>query len=283
VHGRLNKDSEVTDESQKKKVVVKPGQSTPIDVNWDTKDWTDFTQNAVLGTNDPTEPTVTLFLKGKVTPPVVVYPPQMITFGTISNEEKHSSRIAIYSPDRPATKITKIVTSKPDLIVATPIAFTPEEAKGFSVSAGYTVVVDVKPGMPLGKFLEQMVIHTDHPNKNQVEVSISGDCSGPISTIPSRLRMPTVSGAKGGSGQVTLLVRSGKPTKFEVAEKPDKLLVAVAPDESNNQKGRYRVTVTVPPGTSPGVVEGQIVIKTDHPNATSIKIPVSVFVSRADG
>jgi Protein of unknown function (DUF1573) len=265
--------------SEKPKVIVKPGQSTPIDVGWDTKEWTDFSQNAILGTNDPIEPEVTLFLKGKVTPPVVVYPPEMITFGSNNNEEKHTKRIAIYSPDRPETKITKILTSRPDLIVATSTPFGPEEIKSFPTKAGYRIDVEIKPGMPLGKFHEQMVIYTDHPKQNEVKVSMNGEFTGPISVMPSRLRLPVVTSAKGGTGHVTLLVRGAKPTKFEVAEKPEKLLVAVAPDDSNNQKGRYRLTVSVPPGISPGVIEGQIVIKTDHPNATELKIPVSVFVS----
>jgi hypothetical protein len=128
-----------------------------------------------------------------------------------------------------------------------------------------------------------MVVHTDHPKQTEVKISISANFTGPIGVVPNRLRMPAITSDKGGSGQVILLVRSGKPTKFEVAEKPKELLVAVAPDESNLQKGRYRMTVTVPSGTSPGVVEGQIVIKTDHPGAPELKVPVSVFVTRTAG
>ena len=41
------------------------------------------------------------------------------------------------------------------------------------------------------------------------------------------------------------------------------------------------MTVTVPPGTAAGEVEGNIVLKTDHPNASELTIPVSILISRS--
>lgn len=71
-----------------KKRVVKPGDTTTIDLEWNTKTFeNDYSQSANIGTNDPTKPTFTLAVKGKVYPPVMVFPPQMITFTTISNED----------------------------------------------------------------------------------------------------------------------------------------------------------------------------------------------------
>ena len=47
----------------------------------------------------------------------------------------------------------------------------------------------------------------------------------------------------------------------------------ITPDDTPTQKGRYKMTVTVPPGHSAGPVEGEIILKTDHPRP-EMKIPV---------
>ena len=67
----------------------------------------DYSQGATFGTNDPRMPTFMLSIKGKVYPPVVVYPPQMIQFPRISNEEPHKAKIAVYSQERPDLKVTR--------------------------------------------------------------------------------------------------------------------------------------------------------------------------------
>ncbi len=77
------------------------------------------------------------------------------------------------------------------------------------------------------------------------------------------------------------MVRGGRTTNFKVAHKPDKVEVAIAPNNDNPAMKRYRVTVTVPKGTAPGWVNDQIILETDHPKATELKIPVSIFVSNS--
>jgi hypothetical protein len=41
------------------------------------------------------------------------------------------------------------------------------------------------------------------------------------------------------------------------------------------------MTVTVPPGTASGTVSGEIVLKTDNPKVSELKIPVSILIRRA--
>ena len=57
--------------------------------------------------------------------------------------------------------------------------------------------------------------------------------------------------------------------------------MAVAQDEKSKLKGRYRMTVKVPPGTATGTVVGEIVLKTDNPKASEVKIPVSILITRS--
>ena len=84
---------------------------------------------------------------------------------------------------------------------------TPEEAKRIKVDAGYQVDVEVKAGMPIGRFQDELLIETDHPLKPEVKVTLVGNITGPIQLIPERLTMTSVSSSQGASRDMTLLVR----------------------------------------------------------------------------
>ncbi len=138
--------------------------------------------------------------------------------------------------------------------------------------------VEVKPGMPIGQFHDEIDIETDHPKQSEVKISIGGTVSGPISAIPPALRIPNVTSNVGATKDIALLVRGKSALKFEVARKPEQLEVAIDRDDANT-KGRYRMRVTVPKGTAAGRLEGMIILKTDHPKVGELKIPVNIFVS----
>jgi hypothetical protein len=264
------------------KATIKPGVSTTIDLSWNTKEFhDDYSQGATFGTNDPSTPTFNLGIKGKVYPAVVIYPPQMIQFPRISNEESHRASFAVYSQERPDLKVTKVATSKPGLIVPEVKPMTPEQAKQLKVEKGYMVTVEIKPGMPLGNFHEELVVHTDHPKQPEVKVSVGGFTFGPISLTPERVRMSDVNSRMGASKDVILVVRGGRETDIKVVQKPEKVEVSVVREDTATLKGRYRMIVTIAPGTPAGEVAGDIVLKTDHPHVSQLTIPVSILISRS--
>jgi hypothetical protein len=273
------------DGKTKPKVVVKPGDSTTIDLEWETRNnQNDYVKGATIATNDPSRPLFKLDVKGKVFPPIVIYPPEMIRFEAISNEEPNGQSVGVFSYDRPSTKVTKLTTSRPELIVAKQVAFTDKDRQHLKIkSGGCRVDVEVKPGMPVGSFQEELVIETDHPLQPVVKVSIAIRTTGPISIVPMGLRLTDVTSKKGITRDLAILVRGGRPTKFEVVRKPDKLEVSIEPSATETQKGRYLLRISVPPGTAPGHVEDSIIIKTDHPHASEIKIPVNILISNVAG
>jgi hypothetical protein len=272
------------EEIQRPVVAVEPGASTKIDLEWNTKKLgVEYSQGATIGTNDPSRPTFKITVKGRVYPPVSVFPPDMITLNGISNEETTKARVAVYSMDRPETKIKKLSTSRPALITATHHPMLESDRVQLKVkSGGYRVDLEVKPGMPMGPFSDELVIETDHPLRPVVKVAIAGRTTGPISIVPPQLRMSNVTAAQGASQDLTVLVRGARPTKFQVAHKPSQVDVNIAPNDTASQKGRYRLTVTVPPGTPAAHIEEVIVLKTDHPKAGEVKIPVMILISNSD-
>jgi hypothetical protein len=261
--------------------VLKPGESTTIDLEWNTKDFENsYSQGAAFGTNDPSRPVFRLTVAGKIYPAVIVYPQAAIQFPVIDNEEAHKARVAVFSPGRPEMKLTKLTSSNPAIVVhVTPV--TPEQAKRLKVEAAFEVEVEVQPGMPVGQFHEELIIQTDHPKEPEVRVSIAGKVTGPITVVPAGLRMSNVAGPRGASADLTLLVRGDHEIHFEVAYKPGKVEVAIMRDETPTMKGRYRMTVKVPAGTPAGPVQDEIVLKTDHPKVREVKIPVNILVSHS--
>jgi hypothetical protein len=185
--------------------------------------------------------------------------------------------------DRPETKIKKLSTSRPAVIHASHHPMLETDRMQLKLKkGGYRVDVEVNPGLPLGEFRDELLIETDHPLRPVVKVAIAGRTTGPISVVPPQLRMPSVTGRQGATQDLTMLVRGARPTKFEVAHKPSQLDINIAPNDTASQKGRYRLTVTVPPGTPAGHIIEEIVLKTDHPKAGEVKIPVTILISNSE-
>lgn len=269
---------------KKKHIPIPPGDSVPIEVSWEAHRWGRFGQTATIGTTDPETPTVTLTIMGTIIAPVDVQPSETVGFPEMSNEEPHRMAVSLVSADRPELKITRIASTKPGLIVGEATPMPREELEKRKVKAGYTLAVEVKPGMPLGRFSEEMTVETDHPKRPSIKLRVTGIAIGPISVTPSRLLMASVPVAKGATKELALVVRQGRETRFDVASKPDKLEVTVVKDDKPGAAGHYKLIVKVPPGLPPGVIDAPIVIKTDHPKASELKIPVSIYVSsRAEG
>lgn len=268
------------------KLVLKPGESTEIELKWETRmNNGEFKKSASVLTNDPTKPSIEFVVQGTVRPAVMVLPmDQVLNFSNVSNDKSNELSMAVYSADRPDFKITKITNTKPEYIESKVSPLSADEIATILSKdkvAGYKVVVTLKPGMPVGLFSEEMLIKTDHPKQEDVKVVVSGKMTGPITCFPEILRMSQVSSEKGGNLQATVIVRDKKPVKFEVAEEPKPVKVQVVPaDETKGAEssGRYRLTVTIPPGSKPGSLDGTIVLKTDHPLVKEMKIPVTAVI-----
>jgi len=262
-----------------KKVTVEPGESIPITVDWETRKPGRFAQNAMFGTSDPDSHDVTLSILGMVVPSVEVRPSESITLPDSSSEDTLRQSLEIVSIDRPELKLTKVASSRPGLVVAEARPMSREELEKLKVQSGYHLAIEIRTGMPSGRFSEDVLIETDHPSRPSLKINLAGHVLGAIAVIPDRVLMPSVPGIAGASRDLTLVVRGNRETKIEVASKSEKLRVAISRSDRPEAKGRYRLTVTVPPGTPPGLVDQPIVLKTDYPKAGEVRIPVSIYVS----
>jgi hypothetical protein len=266
-----------------KGTTVKPGESTEIMLEYQTINSEGlYEKGATIGTNDPALPEFKLHVRGHVYPAVMTYPPGgMVNFLQISNDiEDHVQYVALFSKDRPETKILKVSASNPKEISAEVSDMTKKDAEQMNLEEGRTIAVHVKSGFPLGIFREEVILTTDHPLQPEVKLTVTGKMTGPIAMLPNVLVMHNADGKAGASGEVLLSVRNNRPTTFKVAKKPERLQVGV--DPTPVKEGRYRLTVTIPPGTPAERIEDEIVLETDHPKAATMVVPVSIWIANPD-
>lgn len=263
-------------------VELKPGETFTMVVTWNTKTWTHFHQTAtVLVSNDPEHQKLDFVIEGEAHPPIVTAPAESrLDFQTVTSDSAVPHYIALASFDRPDTKVLSIKVN-PELFRTEVQPMTAEECKGMKVEKGNKIVVTANPGAPLGPFQEELVIETDHPKKPEVKFVLFGKVEGPIRFSPERVRL-FVPAKTGGKETLTLWVRGQKETKFTVEKKPENLDIQIAPMAAAGEAKQYSFTVTIPPGQPAGThYDDTIILKTDHPNAAEVKIPVAVTFLRA--
>lgn len=281
--------------NEESKYVLKPGESTEIELKWETRSNNgEFKKSASVLTNDPYKPSIDFVVQGVVRPAVMVLPPeQVVNFNNVTNDHVNSYDLVIYTSDYPQLKVTKVSSSKPEYIETSVQPLSEDERQKIMDQRaqfnqkepifGHKVIVSLKPGMPVGLFSEEVSISTDHPNPKQgpLKVLLSGKMTGPIGCYPEVLRLSQVQADKGATMLANLVVRDKKPVKFEVVAKPEGVNVSIVPADpakGAESAGRYRMTVEIPAGTKPGAIEGPIVLKTDHPNATEMSVPIQAIV-----
>jgi hypothetical protein len=261
---------------------IPPGGSLDIKLEWRTRKTNDvFAQSATFGTNDPARPSLTLHISGRVYEPVVASP-EVVTFFPLYSGETHRAEVAVLSPDRPDLAISEIVSSRPDLIAVTMAPMTPDERGKLRAKAGYRLGVEIKPGMPMGALSETLVVHTNHPDRPTINIRITGVVTGPITAAPSRLSIPIGEAPEGASRDVMLLVHDGRETRFDVLHKPGAVGVSIVPAAAPAGKRRYRLTVTALPKGKADRERDFIIVRTDHPKARMVTIPVDFATRRAD-
>ena len=269
---------------ESKQILLKPGESLPIEVNFETRTWDKYHQTITVGTNDPNRPTIVLTIDGVVKPAITTLPADpSIGFGSVGNEMENMRRIALFSADRPDLKLTKVTSTNPALIAVIARPMTPEEAKAISVEKAYAIEVTQKPTGNLGAFAEEVLIETDHPLKSELRFKVVGKVTGPITVVPERVTVRGATAKDGGTAFHKIVVRGRPSVNFTVEKKPRDLELSIEPMTlpAGAKGSMYKMIAKISPGVESGRIVDEIVLKTDDPLASEMKIPVDVLVEGA--
>jgi hypothetical protein len=177
-------------------------------------------------------------------------------------------------------KLLSAVSSNPAMIGVESRPMTPDEAKALKAEKGYILDFTLKMVPHLGAFAEDVLVQTDHPMKKEVRIPVLGRLTGPVTFTPDRVVLRDVTSSNGGGEDLTVWVRGRTSARFEVVSKPEALDVSFEeiPQPPGSKGSKYKMAVKVIPGSPPGKILSEIVLKTDHPLATEVKVPVDILV-----
>jgi hypothetical protein len=269
-------------------VTVKPGGEYELKVEWETRqNQGPYHKNASLYTNDPKHQELTFLVEGEVQPSIIVMPTEAeLTAGSIENDEPHEFHIIVTSPDHPEMKILGYSSSRPEMLSFKAQDLTKDEKAQLKFPTGYKVTVTVNPIPILGPFHEEFTVKTDHPTRPEIHREIAGTILGPITFNPGSLRIAEVDPKKGASVTTRVTVRnSDGATTFKAVNPSEKLKITVVPVDMKTEAGSsekpiryYDLTATLQPGAPTGVINENIVLETNHPRASQVKLPFHALV-----
>ncbi|MGA2258699.1 MAG: hypothetical protein ABSG53_28870, partial [Thermoguttaceae bacterium] len=281
-----------------------PGQSTTVLVTWKSKGHVgSFKQSVTIVTSDPHRSEVTLTIKGEYTQPVYADPDEL-TFGQIAGNEPvtQETRILCTLPNR-QIEIQGQQMSDPSLekffqVESVPLA-AEELRKHKGVKSGVLVRVTVKPGLPLGRFQQRILLNTNLTGFSEIDIPLFG-AVGEVSIVgpgwsseTSVLDIGAVDSHNGAQRKLIVLARgpNAKDVKFKVASvEPDFLKVKLGETSFADTLSKTELLIEIPAST---ILEkkapenhmggengklGEILLETYYPELHSVRIRVRFAV-----
>jgi len=144
---------------------------------------------------------------------------------------------------------------------------------GFDGKAERQLKFSIGPGMPVGRFREQVVLKTDSAKVGTLNLFVMGEVLGAVSITPRHLPLGTLNPGEPVRKLITLRA-TGSDVRFRVLGVKSSIegitteLIEVAPGKE------YQVAVGLAEGFAPPVIRGEIRITTDVPEQKTISVRV---------
>lgn len=163
-------------------VTVAPRGTATIRLKW-TNDAIrgPFEYEAVLGTDDPARERLVYRVRGNVEPWLELLE-GTANLGSITDGERANGRFHLVSRRIDALAISKVVSSNPSLTV-TVDPLSDEDRTAYEVRAGVTLTIDAAAGLPVGRLVEELTLHTNVPNAALKTVPVRGRVTSPVVTF----------------------------------------------------------------------------------------------------
>jgi len=288
---------------------VPPGQSTKVPVSWHASRGRvgRFQQSVTIITSDPHRPEVILSVRGEFTRHAYAEPDEL-AFGQIAGNETVTREVRIFCnlPNQ-QIKIQGHQASDSSLekffqVDDVPLA-ADELHKYKDVTSGVLVRVTVKPGLPLGRFQQTIILSTNLTAVPEVDLPLSGSVGEVFlvgagwSSETGVLDVGVVDGRSVTQRKLILLVRrpNAKDMKFKVARvEPDFLKVNLGKTTvaDTGALSQTELFIEIPASKTLGKKApanylggekgkpGEILLETTHPQVQSLRIRVRFAVPK---
>jgi hypothetical protein len=239
---------------------IPPGSETVIDVRFSGKGRDGPQRQSVrVKSNDPVQPELDLWIRGRVVPDIVEIFPSRLFLGRLAPRQTVTARVDIAVHTASPHGVTNVWTDSRYLACFL--------RRGAAASTATLTVVS-KPPLPKGDFSTSIRIDTDLPQNPSRTVEVSAFVAEDLVVFPQELILSPQE-----TQRVTrsFTLRSAKRVEFKLLEvKPPDPSATV--DVEPLDRGGYRVTVRdldASPKT-PGIVR----VRTDYPGRETVEIPI---------
>jgi hypothetical protein len=237
-----------------------PGQSTRIAVAIDSGVLRGHSVHTVtVFTNDPKQPNAELKLVGDVQMQVTPSPLE-VDFGKVAHGTM-ATRTLVLTPFKAAGfKVGDIKNNNPDIEVA--------RTSGAVRGNGVELKLTLKSGAPVGPFVDTIEIAT---NRVPVKVGVYGTVTGEINVDPPQVSFGIVQSKQSAMRIVRLTNSGNRDVKITGIDTTNTSVTAgIEPVKPGKE---YKITVELRQNTPDGQIRGQLVVKTDDPEQSTVTIP----------
>jgi len=251
--------------------VIPANSEGQITIEWDTTRFTgDLSAEALVFLDDPTQRRVSLTIKGIVRSPIDLLPGPAVFFSVFRDESARQTVAIVNNEERPL-KVGQLQIQgdhfKADLR-------TVRDGKT------YEVAITVPPGLPAGRYMDALLVETDHPRRKQLQIGVNVFVKDDLYASPEFVDFGDVSSQELRNPMLnkllvqsfTLKKRRGPFTITEVSSDVTGVKIASDPAGASDS---FRIDVSLTPAlVQPGSLAGTIRIRTDDRLFPEVVIPI---------
>ena len=216
-------------------------------------------ENIFVHTDDPTQNTLKLTLKGKAYLPLTTFPERFAIGMQNPLQKPLKKRVSLHLEE--GVKIIGVRTDSKNII---PTLKTDEDIP--------MVNVRLLQSLPIGKYTHNLLVdYTYKGEKATHNVPIYGEIIGDLHVTPNRLFFGLVKDKPSFSKTITIASRDTHPfaiTDMKSSTKAVKVSVAKGENET-----RYQLTTTISSDAKSGEVSGEVIIYTSSSVQPTIRVP----------
>ena len=251
---------------------IKAGGEGKVVLNVDTKSFQGpISKSALILTDDPEKPQVTVFVLASVKPFVETLPVGFFRLQTLTGETASSE--LILASDEPDFKPTKVETPNSYLKATIAPATDAEKIAGKGANQ-WKVTLTAQPDAPEGLLGGYVKVQTGAAKQPELSLAVSGYVKPTLSVTPLSVNFgnfePKADPVK---RTVTIVNNNTKNEAFQVT-KAEANVPGVKTEVVMADKTRAQVIISVDDKVKKGVFDGVVTVLTNDPTKKEIKIPL---------
>ena len=252
--------------------VIKPGGEGKVTLTVDTKNFSGpISKTALLLTDDPSTPQMTLFLSANVKPFIEALPYGFFRITALSGEAA-SSEVVLVS-DEPEFKPTKIET--PNSFLKATLSPVPEKELIKDKNPNqWKITLTAAPDAPEGILGGIVKVATGVKRQPEIEISVSGFVKPAVSVTPVSINFGNFDPKGDAVKRNVMIVNNNAQAASFAVTKVETNVPGISAEIVPVDKSRVQVVLTVDQKIKKGVFEGELLIKTTDKTKSDVKVPL---------